>query len=68
MLNPPVQYVCGLPVAKWQEGSLKILAMLRGRKFKYKITCTECRKTERGEVFFLATINEKIKELISCQH
>lgn len=68
MLNPPIQYVCGLPVSKWQEGSHKIIALLCNGKFKYKATCTKCKCSSRGETYLMRSISNHLQENKPCQH
>ena len=66
--NLPIRYFKGIPTTYWNEDCFRIAVHLWKGRFRYKITCLECRRNTKGEAFAMQTIVKNWKELIPCNH
>jgi len=66
--NLPIRWFKGIPTTYWEEQPFRVAVHLWKGRFRYKITCLECRKNRKGEAFTMQIIVKNWKELLPCQH
>lgn len=66
--NLPIRWFKGVPTTYWNEQQYRVAVHLWKGKYRYKITCKECRKNYKGEAFTLFTVVAEWRKLKPCHH